>query len=241
MILDGRRLLVTGASSGIGAAVARAAAAQGARVALLARRPEPLRALAAATGGVAVPADVTDDAAVAAAVDDAATALGGLDGLVNAAGVFTAGAVTGTEPDTWRAMFAVNVVALLVVTRAAVPHLRAGTAPTVVNVSSMSGRRVPAAAGGVYAATKHAVHAAGEGLRMELAGDGIRVTTIAPGFVRTGLLDGWRDDPLHERYAERMAATGLDPADVAAAIVHVLGLPAGVTVREYAVTSTHQP
>lgn len=92
----------------------------------------------------------------------------------------------------------------------------------------------------MYAATKHAVHAVGEGLRMELAPDRIRVTTVAPGFVRTGILDGWPDGPLRERYAGAMAATALDPADVAAAVVHVLGLPAGVAVHEYAVTSVEQ-
>lgn len=240
MLLDHRRLLVTGASSGIGAAVARAAAAEGARVALLARRPEPLHTLAAEIDGVAVPTDITDDDAATAAVHTAAQALGGLDGLVNAAGVFTAGNVDDSDPEQWRAMFAVNVVGLLVVTRAAVPHLRDGTAPTIVNISSMSGRRVPTAAGGVYAATKHAVHAIGDGLRMELAPDRIRVTTIAPGFVRSGILDAWPDGPLRGRYRSRMAEAALDPADVAAAVVHVLGLPADVVVPEYAVMSIRQ-
>lgn len=233
-------MLVTGASSGIGAAVAMAAAAAGARVALLARRPAPLDDLAAETGGVAVPADVTDDDAVASAVEAAAVELGGLDALVNSAGMFAPGPVADTDPDAWRAMFAVNVVGLLVVTKAALPYLRDGVAPTVVNVSSMSGRRVPTAAAGVYAATKHAVHAASEGLRQELAPDGIRVTTVAPGFVNTPIADTWADGPIRDRFVERLATVGLDPDHVAAAVVHVLGLPADVQVVEYAVTSVRQ-
>ncbi|WP_214368246.1 SDR family oxidoreductase [Pseudonocardia sp. H11422] len=200
--LSERRLLVAGASSGIGAAVARAAAACGARVALLARRRDPLDALAAELTGahgpgaaVVVPADITDDTAAGAAVDAAAEQLGGLDALVNAAGVFHAGPVGDTGPAQWRAIFDLNVVGLLVVTRAALPHLRA---------------------------------------------DGIRVTTMAPGFVRTAILDEWPDGPLRERYTERMDSGGLDPEVVADAVVHVIGLPAGVGVAEYAVTTVAQ-
>ncbi|MEQ3549243.1 SDR family NAD(P)-dependent oxidoreductase [Pseudonocardia nematodicida] len=241
--LAGRRVLVTGASAGIGESTARALAARGARVALLARRADRLAELAAELpGAVAVPADITDDDAAGAAVERAAAALGGLDALVNAAGVFHGGPVVGEEPTTpaqWRDMFALNVVALLVVTRAAAPHLRASDRdPAVVNVSSMSGRRVPGAAGAVYAASKHAVHAVSDGLRMELAPDGVRVTTVAPGFVRTGIVDGWPDGELRERYTERLETVGLDPAVVADAVLHVMGSPAQVV--EYAVTSVEQ-
>ena len=242
--LRGRRVLVTGASSGIGEAVARTLSGAGARVALVARRADELERLAGSLpGAVAVPADLTDDAAATAAVHESADRLGGLDALVNAAGVMHAGPVAGSpdgEPDRWRAMFALNVVALLVVTRASAEHLRDGTAPAVVNVSSMSGRRVPTATGAVYAATKHAVHAASDGLRMELAPDGIRVTTLAPGFVRTGIVDDWPDGPLRERYAERLETVGLDPDVVATAVRHVLELPAGAQVVEYALTSVTQ-
>ncbi|MEJ8280831.1 SDR family oxidoreductase [Pseudonocardia spirodelae] len=241
--LHGRRVLVTGASAGIGEAVARTLTARGARVALLARRADRLDALAAELpGSVAVAADVTDDAAAQAAVARASAALGGLDALVNAAGVFHAGVVTGdgerSTPDGWRAMFALNVVALLVLTRAAADALAAGTSPCVVNLSSMSGRRVPTAAGAVYAASKHAVHAVSEGLRTELAPRGVRVTVVAPGFVDTGIVDGWPDGPLRERFTERLATVGLDPAVVADGIAHVLASPAQVV--EYALTSVRQ-
>ncbi len=244
--LGGRRVLVTGASSGIGEAVARTLTGAGARVALVARRAAELDRLAGELGdaAVAVPADLTDDAAATAAVHAAAERLGGLDALVNAAGLMHAGPVLGSDdpstPDQWRRMFELNVVGLLVVTRAAAEHLRAGTAPVVVNVSSMSGRRVPTAAGAVYAATKHAVHAVSDGLRMELAPDGVRVTTLAPGFVRTGIVDDWPDGPLRDRYAERLETVGLDPDVVASAVRHVLELPAGAQVVEYAMTSVTQ-
>ncbi|MFP5021824.1 SDR family oxidoreductase [Pseudonocardia phyllosphaerae] len=240
--LTGRRILVTGASSGIGAATARALAGAGAGVALVARRADELEALAGELpGAVAVPADLTDDAAARAAVERAALELGGLDALVNAAGVFHGGPVAGdgaTGPDQWRSMFALNVVALLVVTQAAAPYLAEGTAPVVVNVSSMSGRRVPTAEGAVYAATKHAVHAASDGLRLELAPRGVRVSTVAPGFVRTPIADDWPDGPLRARFTERLAAVGLDPETVADAVLHVITTPAQVI--EYALTSVDQ-
>ncbi|WP_227012614.1 MULTISPECIES: SDR family oxidoreductase [unclassified Pseudonocardia] len=240
--LSARRVLVTGASAGIGESTARALTARGARVALVARRGERLAELAAELpGAVAVPADLTDDAAAAAAVHTAADAFGGLDAVVNAAGVFHGGPVLGDEPSTpdqWRRMFGLNVVALLVVTRAAAEHLERGTEPAVVCVSSMSGRRVPNPAGAVYAASKHAVHAVTEGLRAELAPRGVRVTTVSPGFVRTGIVDGWSDGALRDRYTERLATVGLDPAVVADGIVHVLASPAQVV--EYALTSVTQ-
>jgi NADP-dependent 3-hydroxy acid dehydrogenase YdfG len=93
---------------------------------------------------------------------------------------------------------------------------------------------------GVYAATKHAVHAASEGLRKELGPLGIRVTIVAPGFVNTPIADSWADGPIRDRFVERLATVGLDPDVVAAAVVHVLGLPADVQVVEYAVTSVRQ-
>lgn len=236
--LEGRRVLVTGASSGIGAAVARAAADAGARVALLARRADRLAALAGEIGGEAVPADVTDAATLIPAVDDLARRWDGLDALVAAAGTMHLGAVADTDPQRWREILEVNVLGLLTSARAALPHLGEGS--NVVTVSSMSGRRVPSAAGGVYAASKHAAHAVDETLRQEAGARGVRVTTVAPGFVATDLMVGetGRDDVA--AFRERMHAQGLPPSAVADAVVHVLGLPAGVTCVEYALMSTEQ-
>lgn len=241
-VLDGRAVLVTGASSGIGAATASAVVAAGGRVALLARRTEALEGLADKLGSsaLALSCDITSDSSVSTAVDATAERFGGLDAVVNAAGVFTAGPVADTDPSAWRTMFEVNVLGMLTVVRAAVPHLRNGQAPAVVNISSMSGRRVPNPDSGVYAATKFAVHALGEALRMQLAHDRIRVSTIAPGMVDTSIADDWPDSDHKRRFRERLRSDGLSPEAVANAVVHVLSTPAEVNVVEYAVMSIRQ-
>jgi NADP-dependent 3-hydroxy acid dehydrogenase YdfG len=110
-----------------------------------------------------------------------------------------------------------------------------------VTISSMSGRRVPTAAGGVYAASKHAAHAVDETLRREAGARGVRVTTVAPGFVATDLMAG--DEPGRDdvtAFRGRMHELGLTPEHVADAVVHVLGLPPEVCVVEYALVSTAQ-
>jgi NADP-dependent 3-hydroxy acid dehydrogenase YdfG len=240
--LDGRRVLITGASAGIGAAVAAACASAGARVALLARDEKRLAALADRIGPAAttVTCDITDAEAVPAAVAAVVERLGGLDALVNAAGVITAGPLADVDPAAWRSMFEVNVLGLLGVTRAAMPHLEAGTAPGVVNISSMSGRRVPNVQQGVYAASKFAVHALGEALRMEFGPRGVRVTTVSPGLVDTGIADDWPAGEYADRFRERLRTTGLSAEAVADAVVHVLGTPPEVSVVEYAVMSVRQ-
>ena len=237
--LAGRRLLVTGASSGVGEATARAAAEAGARLAVLARSEDTLRTLADEFGGVAVPADVVDPAAVRDAVAAAAEALGGIDGLVNAAGVARPGPIATTSPSDWQLTFDVNVRGLLHVTQAALPHLAAADRADVVNVSSMSGRRVGSPEMAVYAASKAAVHALSEGLRREVADEGIRVSVIAPGFIRTGIFDA-HDSEAAARLGRRGREIGLEPRRVAEQIVEVLAAPADVVHVEVAMISADQ-
>lgn len=241
--LHGRRVLVTGASSGIGAAVARAVVGAGGSVALLARSASALATLADELGerAVATPADVTDVAALDAAVAAAVDALGGLDGIVNSAGLAVPDSIVTGDPDGWRAMFDVNVLGLLQATRAVVPHLRRADGPAdVVNISSMSGRRRPSVAMTVYAGTKFAVHTISDGMREELRDDGVRVTVVSPGFVVTPIFDGPDDDAERARYREAMRARGL-PADVVADhVVHALAQPVGIEVVEVALLSTEQ-
>ncbi|MEJ2871303.1 SDR family NAD(P)-dependent oxidoreductase [Actinomycetospora sp. OC33-EN08] len=234
--LSGRRVLVVGASSGIGAAIATAAAAAGARPGLVARRRDRLDELAGTLdGAVVATGDVTDPASIGAAVEAAAGGLGGIDDVVLAAGVMSLGSVADTDPEVWRGILDANVTGLLATSRAVLPHLGPGS--SVVVISSMSGRRVASAAGGVYAASKHAAHAVAETLRLEVGPRGVRVTTVAPGFVATDLVAGQEGAAAFEG---RMHDEGLDPADVAAGVVHVLGLPPHVVVVEYAVQSIRQ-
>ena len=237
--LVGRRVIITGASSGIGEAIARAVAALGAEVGLIARRVEPLANLANELGGSYRSADVADLAGAAAAVEELAADLGGVDALVNNAGRMDLGSPSATDPEVWRAAYEVNVLGLLATTHAAVPHLRRSDHPNIINMSSMSGRRVASVDGGVYASTKFAVHALGDALRMELQGDGIAVTTVSPGFVRTGLANGLDDE--HRRSWQASAAErGLDPEVIGDVVAHLLSLPAGVCPVEYALTATAQ-
>lgn len=237
--LHDRRVLVTGASSGIGAAVARAAAAEGARVALLARRTDVLSGLAAELGGVAVTADVVDLAATVTAVDAAADELGGLDAVITAAGLVRPGGVRDADPGDWRTMLEVNVLGTLHTVRAALPHLERAEHADVVTLSSMTGRRLATAELGVYAATKAGVHALSEGLRRELSPAGIRVTVVAPGLVDTPIFAG-QEHPVARRLGEAAPATGLAPEDVADRIVAVLAAPPHVVHVEVALLSIDQ-
>jgi NADP-dependent 3-hydroxy acid dehydrogenase YdfG len=183
--------VVTGASSGIGAASARRLAADGYRVVLTARRAARLEALAkelnaadgltGADAHLAYPLDVTDRAAVRAFADS----LGRVDVLVNdAGGAFGAEYVEEADPADWERMFQVNVLGVLQVTQSLLPALRASGAGTVVIVSSTAAQ-VAYEGGGGYAAAKHGVHALAGSLRLELCGEPIRVIEIAPGMVQT--------------------------------------------------------
>jgi len=174
--------VVTGASSGIGAATARALAATGFHVVCAARRADRIRELADEIGGTAVVCDVTSEADVAAL----ASAVGPtLELLVN-----NAGGALGLEPievadtDVWRTMYEVNVLGTLNVTRALLPALEASGRGTVVNIGSTAGRTAYEGGAG-YTAAKHGVAVMTETLRLELVGRPVRVTEIAPGMVHT--------------------------------------------------------
>lgn len=236
MDLTGRRILVTGASSGIGAATARALDAAGARVAVLARSSKLLEELAAdLTDAHVAPADVTHEDTLVPAIDGAAETLGGLDGLVNAAGVAMTGGVRDGDPRDWRKMFDVNVLGLLASTRVCLPHLQEADVADVVNISSMSGRRVGGAAMAIYAGSKHAVHAISQGMSIELADTPVRVSILSPGYVDTPIFEGIDDE-----YRHRTSTKGLRPEDVADQVVRTVGLPADVRLVEVAMMSTRQ-
>ena len=188
----GRRALVTGASSGIGAATARLLAEQGYRVALLARRAERLAALRAelprSDEHLELACDLTDPAALAAAVARAGEAFGGLDLVVNNAGVGYRARVAELADGPLERVIATNLTAPLRLCRETLPLLARGQRPVMVLVSSVLGRRgYPTQA--AYAATKAGLCSLGESLRLEWASAGIAVCTLDPGLTRTGILE----------------------------------------------------
>ena len=242
--LQGKVALVTGASSGIGEATAVALAGEGAAVAIAARRVDRLDTLKAkleAEGArvFAVELDVTDEAACRAAVERTVQELGGLDIVVNNAGVMLLGPIEGADTQDWRRMIETNVFGLMYVTHAALPHLleRGGD---VVQVSSVAGR-VARAGSGVYNASKFAVGAFSESLRQEVTTRGVRVTLVEPGAVATELQS-------HITHADTKAGiekwiAGMRPLqsdDIARAVVYVVTQPAHVSVNELTIRPTDQ-
>jgi NADP-dependent 3-hydroxy acid dehydrogenase YdfG len=242
--LDGRRALITGASSGIGEAIATAMAAEGGAVALAARRKERLDDLVGrieAAGGtaVAIDADVAEEEQARRLVAAAHERLGGLDCLVNNAGVMLLGPVQGAETDEWRRMIEVNLLGLLYCTHAALPLIRDGGGGDIVNVSSVAGRsaRLGLAA---YNMTKWGVVGFSEALRQEGQHVGVRVSCIEPGFVDTEL-QGHNRNPMVvegiDRARERIGKV-LEADDVARAVVYVVSQPDHVAINELMVRPT---
>ncbi|ONI92757.1 oxidoreductase [Saccharothrix sp. ALI-22-I] len=239
--MNGKIALVTGASSGIGAAIAGAMAATGVKVVAGARRVDRLKELAAAADGEVLPLelDVADQQSVREAVATAVDHFGGLDIVVNNAGVMLSGPIVGADTAEWDRMVRTNLLGTLYVTHAALPHLlsRKGT---LVQISSTSGR-IASAMGGVYAATKFGVNAFTESLRQEVTERGMRVVTIEPGMVDTELVDHIGDDNIRDM-AKKMAGSmrTLRAEDVAAAVLYAVGQPDHVAVNEILLRPTDQ-
>jgi NADP-dependent 3-hydroxy acid dehydrogenase YdfG len=241
--LSGLVVAITGASSGIGEAVARRLAAAGAAVVLGARRAERLAALAAeveAAGGraAAVPTDVTRREDVVRLVAAATERFGRLDVLVNNAGLMPLSPLRDRKVDEWDRMVDVNLRGTLHGIAAALPVFDAQQSGHFVNVSSVADRGVfPTAA--VYCATKFAVRALSEGLRLE-AGRHVRVTLVAPGATESELAEGISDPELR-RAAVAEFRRDLLPADaIARAVAFAVAQPADVDVNEIVVRPTAQ-
>ncbi len=223
--------VVTGASSGIGAATARRLAAEGFHVFCAARREDRVLALAEEIGGTAVRCDVTDADQVAALADRVGPRL---DVLVNNAGAaFGASTVTEADVDQWRAMYEVNVLGLVLVTKALVPALVASGAGVILNVGSTAGR-IAYEGGGGYTAAKHGTQVVSETLRLELFDQPVRVCEIAPGMVRTPEFstkrfggDQEKADAVYAGVAEPLTAE-----DIADAITWMVTRPPHVNIDE---------
>ncbi len=237
--LEGTVALVTGASSGIGEATARALAAEGASVAIAARRADRLQDLAREIAGQAlvIEADVGSPQQAQAAVDRTASELGRLDILINNAGVMLLGPVLDAPLEEWQQMLDVNVAGLLYCAHAALPHLLSAAEDSgrgiadMVNVSSVAGR-VARVGSGVYNLTKHGVGAFSESLRQEVAGRRVRVSLIEPGAVATEL-QGHNRPEIAEQIKRRFADIEIMRADdIADAILYMVTRPSHLAVNE---------
>lgn len=243
--LEGKIVAITGASSGIGEATAVACARAGAAVSLAARRGDRLEALAKRieSGGgrsLAVTADVGDEEQARAFIERTHSELGGLDVLVNNAGVMLLGPIHRAPTEEWRRMVNVNVMGVLYCTHAALDVMREQRSGHIVNVSSVGGR-VVGHWSGVYSATKFALGAFTEALRSESMDAGIRVTLIEPGRVETELREHIRPEVLEEIGAAFAGVTPLRADEVADMIVHVLRQPPNVSVSEVLVRPATSP
>ncbi len=221
--------MVTGASSGIGAATARTLAAAGYHVFCAARRSERVEELAREIGGTAVTCDVTSEQQVTALAEHVGPRL---DVLVNNAGAaFGMSPVAEADPAQWRAMYEVNVIGLVQVTRALLPALLASGAGTILNVGSTAGR-IAYEGGAGYTAAKHGTQVVSETLRLELFDQPVRVLEIAPGMVRTEEFSAVRFDGDQERADAVYAGVPapLTAEDVADAIGWMVTRPAHVNV-----------
>jgi NADP-dependent 3-hydroxy acid dehydrogenase YdfG len=248
--LAGTVALVTGASSGIGEATARALAAQGAAVAIVARRKDRLDELAGEierNGGraLAIETDVTDQGQAKAAVARTVQELGRLDTVVNNAGVMLLGPLLDAPIDEWDRMIDLNLKGLLYIAHAALPHLLEAAeqeprrVADLVNISSVAGR-VARSGSGVYNLTKHGVGAFSESARQELTGRHVRVSLVEPGAVSTELSTHLREEVREQMMKRFSDVERLEAEDIADAIAYIVTRPRRVAVNELLIRPTEQ-
>jgi NADP-dependent 3-hydroxy acid dehydrogenase YdfG len=242
--LHGTVALITGASSGIGEATARALAAEGATVALAARRKDRLDALAGELGdaALAIEADITDQQQAIGAVQRTVDERGRLDIVINNAGVMLLGPIVDAPTEEWDRMVALNIQGLLYVAHASLPHLLAAAelqprrVADLVNVSSVAGRRV-GQGGGVYQMTKWGVGTFSEALRQEVTARHVRVSLVEPGATKSELVTHVRDE-----VRANLPPSGeiLEAEDIADAILYIVTRPRRMAVNEILVRPTEQ-
>ncbi len=241
--IAGKIIVITGASSGLGAATARRLAALGATVVLGARRIEKLNALAQELGGseqkaIAIQTDVTQSGQVQRLVDAAVDRYGRIDVMINNAGIMPHSPLDRVKIDDWDRTIDVNIKGVLYGIAAALPYMQRQKSGHFINVSSVAGHKVrPSSA--VYAATKHAVLALSEGLRLEVKPYNIRTTVISPGAIDTDLPDSITEADIAA--AVRKIYEIAIPADsFARAVVFAISQPDDVDVNEILFRPTRQ-
>ena len=243
--LNGCVAVVTGASSGIGEAIAVDLAKQGATVVATARRKDRLDAVASTSANIhAVACDVADAASVKTMVEEVVARFGRIDILVNNAGIGLTGYATQITLEEWKEMVDVNVMGVLNCTHVALNHLIAAAkgprgVADIVNISSVAGRKaLPGSS--VYAATKFAVNAFSDGLRQELASKHVRVSIVAPGMTESEMIEKIRPDLLAKIRASLEAMPSMTAAEVAETVTFCVTRPAGVAVSYLLVRPTEQ-
>jgi NADP-dependent 3-hydroxy acid dehydrogenase YdfG len=242
--ISGKVIVITGASSGMGAAAARHLAAKGASVVLGARRADRIETLAveiAKVGGkaVAVSADVTKRDDVRKLVDTAAQTFGRIDVLLNNAGVMPLSPLERLKVDEWDQMIDVNVKGVLYGIAAALPYMKAQKSGHVINVASVAGHKLFAGSA-VYSATKFAVRALSDGLRQEMAAYNIRTTIISPGAVKTELLEHISEKDVQKANQEYVAQVGVPAETFARLVAFAINEPDDVGINEILFRPTAQ-
>jgi NADP-dependent 3-hydroxy acid dehydrogenase YdfG len=242
--IEGKVVVITGASSGLGEATARTLSAQGATVVLGARREDRIEALARqliASGGkaIAVTTDVTDRAQVKNLVDTAVREYGRVDVMINNAGVMPQAPLERLKIDEWERTIDVNLKGVLYGIAAALPHMQLQKSGHFINVSSMAGHKVgPGFA--VYAATKFGVRPLTEGLRQEVKPYNIRTTIISPGAVATELLDSVTDPDAAARVRAFYAESAIPATSFARLVAFAITQPDDVDINEIVFRPTRQ-
>ncbi|WP_327194493.1 SDR family oxidoreductase [Novosphingobium beihaiensis] len=241
--LEGKVALVTGASSGIGEGAALCLAEAGATVAMTARRADRLAGLVEkieAMGGkaLAIPGDMTVEEQARAAVEETAAKLGRIDILINSAGIMEAGGIENCDTEIYRKVIDINLMGTVYTCAAAVPHMLEQGAGDIITISSLAGRK-----GGpmtsAYSASKHAVNFMTDGMRQELGGRNIRVTTLMPGATETEVGDNISDPNWRKAIQAHVGKEGaVKPRDIGEAIVFILALPRRTNISEIAIRPT---
>jgi NADP-dependent 3-hydroxy acid dehydrogenase YdfG len=242
--IEGKVVVITGASSGLGEASARHLSAQGASVVLGARREDRLKSLArelTARGGKAVTmrTDVTQRDQVQKLVDAAVQAYGRIDVIINNAGLMPQSLLERLKVDEWDRMIDVNIKGVLYGIAAALPYMQRQKSGHIINVSSVAGHKVGPGSS-VYAATKHAVRALSEGLRQEVKPYNIRTTVISPGAVATELPDTITDGPVGERIKNFYADMDIPADSFARCVAFAMSQPDDVDINEILFRPTRQ-
>jgi NADP-dependent 3-hydroxy acid dehydrogenase YdfG len=242
--IEGKVIVIMGASSGLGEAAARLLAAEGARFVLGARRADRLQALAddfTARGCQAIPlaTDVTDYAQVKRMVDKAVETYGRVDVIINNAGLMPLAPLERLKVDEWDRMIDVNIRGVLYSIAAALPHMQRQKSGHIINVSSAAGHKVRSG-GAVYAATKHAVRALSEGLRQEVKPYNIRTTVISPGVVLSELPNTASDPDIAANLHRMYEQLGVPAESFARAVAFAIGQPDDVDVNEILFRPTRQ-